>query len=120
MNRMLAGLVLAALALWPAPASPQQVAGSPQASANGSLTRLAALAAEGLPEPVAPEVRGRIRERIVSLAQAIDALIVSDYDYGSVDPDLGRLCAELSLRPAQARGFARFSARNRSPQDPAR
>jgi rfaE bifunctional protein kinase chain/domain len=49
-------------------------------------------------EPVDPQVRARIRERIVSLSQAIDALIVSDYDYGIVDPDLGRLCAELSLR----------------------
>jgi rfaE bifunctional protein kinase chain/domain len=52
-------------------------------------------------EPVAPaptEVRARVRERLVSLAPAIDALIVSDYDYGMVDAELGALCGELTVR----------------------
>jgi rfaE bifunctional protein kinase chain/domain len=49
-------------------------------------------------EPVQAEVRARIRERLVSLAPAIDALIVSDYDYGLVDAELGELCGELAGR----------------------
>lgn len=52
-------------------------------------------------EPSAPapdEVRRHIRDRLVSLAGAIDALIVSDYDYGMVDAELGSLCTELATK----------------------
>ena len=52
-------------------------------------------------EPAGPapaEVRARVRERILSLAGATDALIVSDYDYGMVDRELGELAAALAKR----------------------
>jgi len=49
-------------------------------------------------EPIDAALRSKIRERVVSLAPAIDVLLVSDYDYGVVDADLGRLCSDLATR----------------------
>jgi len=47
-------------------------------------------------EPLPAEVRARIRQRITSLAPSTDALIVSDYDYGMVDAELGACVAALA------------------------
>lgn len=48
--------------------------------------------------PAEPEIRAKIRQRVVSLAQAIDVLLISDYDYGMVDVELGRLASDLAAR----------------------
>lgn len=50
-------------------------------------------------EPVGPvpaDVRERLRQRVLSLAPSTHALIVSDYDYGMVDAELGRAVAGLA------------------------
>jgi rfaE bifunctional protein kinase chain/domain len=44
------------------------------------------------------ESRKKVHDRLVSLAPAMNALIVSDYDYGIVDASLGRLCGELASK----------------------
>jgi D-beta-D-heptose 7-phosphate kinase/D-beta-D-heptose 1-phosphate adenosyltransferase len=47
-------------------------------------------------EPLPAEVRARVRQRIASMAPSTDALIVSDYDYGMVDAELGACAAQLA------------------------
>lgn len=52
-------------------------------------------------EPAVPppaEVRARVRERLLSMAGATDALLVSDYGYGAIDAELGATCAALAAR----------------------
>lgn len=76
MTRILAGLVLLGLAVRPALAGPRQIAVPPKASANGSSTKLASLAAEGLTEPVAPDViardgRGRVTVRATRVIEPV-------------------------------------------------
>jgi len=50
-------------------------------------------------EPDAPadaETRARVASRVRALAGEIDALVVSDYEYGAVDLDLARAAVELA------------------------
>lgn len=52
-------------------------------------------------EPAVPppaDVRARLRERLLSMAGSTDALLVSDYGYGTVDAELGALCAALAAK----------------------
>lgn len=78
---------------WTTPTKTRIVAAEPRRSLQQVLRvdREPAVAADA-------EVRARIRERLVSLAGAIDALVVSDYDYGMVDADLGALCGDLAAK----------------------
>ena len=63
-------------------------------------------------------VRERVRARLLSAATPTDVLIVSDYDYGMVDEELGRVAGELARRGATvvldprstARGFGGVTA----------
>jgi rfaE bifunctional protein kinase chain/domain len=78
---------------WTTPTKTRIVAAEPRRSLQQVLRvdREPAQAAD-------PEVRAKIRERVVSLAPAIDVLLISDYDYGMVDTELGKLASELAAR----------------------
>lgn len=51
------------------------------------------------PQRAAPhDVRAGVLERLLSLAPEFDALVLSDYEYGAIDAELGRAAVELAQR----------------------
>jgi rfaE bifunctional protein kinase chain/domain len=76
---------------WATPTKMRIVAAEPRRSLQQVLR------VDREPAGAAPaEVRARVRERLVSMTSSTDALIVSDYDYGMVDAELGAVCARLA------------------------
>jgi rfaE bifunctional protein kinase chain/domain len=86
---------LASVPSWTTPTKTRVVAAEPRRNLQQVLR------IDRVPsEPAEHEARQRITARLAELAGRVAAVVVSDYEYGMVDAELGRTAAELARRGA--------------------
>jgi rfaE bifunctional protein kinase chain/domain len=82
---------VASIAGWPTPTKTRILAAEPRRNMHQVLR------IDREPDgPVKKSVREKIAERVRALAGEVDALIVSDYAYGLVGPEIAVACVELA------------------------